>query len=64
MLRRVVGLQDPRLRLVGLGEGIAALFAHALDLTDFANGFLELFHSVCFDSAVSTGSQGGEKGTE
>ena len=29
---------------VGLGEGVAALFAHPLNLSDFSDGFLELFH--------------------
>jgi hypothetical protein len=42
---RVVGLQDARLRLVCLGEGVATLLAHALHLPDLADGFLELFHS-------------------
>ncbi len=44
--RRIIRLQDPRLRLISLREGVTALFAHALHLPDFTNGFLELFHAV------------------
>lgn len=51
MLRGIVGLQDPGLRLVCLTEGIAALFPHTLDLSDLADGLLELFHAV--DTLVS-----------
>ena len=46
MLRRIVGLQHSRLRLVGLGEGVAALLAHALHLADLPDGLLELFHTI------------------
>lgn len=42
----VVSLEYASLRLVGLGEGVSALFAHALDLSDFSDGLLELLHSV------------------
>ena len=51
VLGRVVRLEYARLTLVGLGEGVAALLAHALDLPDLADGFLELLHS---SHAVST----------
>lgn len=44
MLRGIVRLQNACLRLVGLGEGIATLFTHALDLPDFPDRLLELFH--------------------
>lgn len=46
MLRGVIGLQDPGLRLVCLTEGITALFAHTLDLSHLADGLLELFHAT------------------
>jgi hypothetical protein len=43
--RCVIRLQDSRLRLISLREGIAALLAHTLHLADFANSLLELFHT-------------------
>ena len=43
--RRVVGLEDARLALVGLAEGVAALLAHALHLAHLADGLLELLHA-------------------
>jgi hypothetical protein len=46
LFRRIVRLQHARLTLVCLRESVAALFAHALDLADLANGFLELLHST------------------
>lgn len=46
VLRRVVRLQHPGLRLVGLREGVAALLAHALHLPDLADRLLELLHPV------------------
>lgn len=50
VLGRVVRLQHARLALVGLRKGVAALLAHALDLADFADGFLELLHSIFDDT--------------
>lgn len=46
LTRRIVRLQNTRLRFIRLRESIPALFAHALHLTHFANGFLELFHTA------------------
>jgi len=46
VLRRVVRLDKLRLAFFRLREGVASLFAHALDLSDFADGLLELLHSV------------------
>lgn len=43
--RRVISLQDPCLRLVCLREGITTLFAHTLDLANFSDSLLKLFHS-------------------
>lgn len=45
MLGRVVCLEHARLAFVGLREGVTSLLAHALHLSNFSNGFLELFHS-------------------
>jgi hypothetical protein len=41
----IVSLQNTRLTLVRLREGIATLFAHALYLANLANCLLELLHS-------------------
>lgn len=43
--RRIISLQYSRLRLIRLGECISTLFSHALHLSNFSYGFLELFHS-------------------
>ena len=45
MFRRVVGLEHARLTLVGLGEGVATLLTHTLNLPNLPNGLLELLHS-------------------
>lgn len=45
LLGGVVSLQHACLTLVRLRESVAALLAHALDLSNFADGFLELLHS-------------------
>ena len=52
MLCRIVSLEHAGLRLVGLREGVTALFAHALDLADLADGLLELFHAVILSLAT------------
>lgn len=42
----IIRLQHSRLTFVCLRESITALLAHTLDLSDLANGFLELLHSA------------------
>lgn len=46
LFRSIIRLQHSRLTLICLRESVAALFAHALYLSDLADGFLELFHST------------------
>jgi hypothetical protein len=46
LLRSVIRLKHPGLTLVSLRECITALLAHALDLANFADGLLELLHSI------------------
>ena len=45
-LRSIISPQHTSLRLIGLRESIATLFAHALHLADFTDCLLELFHST------------------
>lgn len=47
--RGIIRLQHSRLRFIGLRESIPTLFAHALNLANFSNSFLKLFHSVKSD---------------
>jgi hypothetical protein len=54
----IICLQNPRLTLVCLREGISALLAHSLHLTYFADGFLELFHP----NTTVSGSRGIREG--
>jgi len=44
MLGGVIRLKHARLALVGRREGVAALLAHSLHLTDLPDGLLELLH--------------------
>lgn len=46
MLRRIIRLQHPGLRLIGLRKGIPALLAHALHLPNLTDGLLELLHAI------------------
>lgn len=42
----IVSIENTHLAaIVGLGEGVAALLAHALDLADLPDRFLELLHA-------------------
>lgn len=42
----IVSIENTHLAaIVGLGEGVSALLAHALDLANLADGFLELLHA-------------------
>lgn len=50
----IIRINDSRLTLICLAEGIATLFAHSLHLANLAYGLLELFHSAVQVSALLT----------
>jgi len=67
VLRGIVSLQNTSLGLVCLGEGVTALFAHALHLAHLPDGLLELLHPgefISSDRKTGAGEEGGGRENE
>jgi hypothetical protein len=52
MLGRIVCPDKPHLTFIGLGESVASLFAHSLDLSYLPNCFLKLLHPATVSSNI------------